>query len=572
MSKKSKARGLPLNLLGLCLLFVLALLPRLYSAQTLGWDWDSPGSFTLVNFDEGGSCRAALDGFKYTGFIGYQTIAIASAMGNPPPPGIAGNDAAVKQYCQQPGHLMVARSYSAVTGALTVVLAAVLATLLVPGVPAIGWTAGGLLALSGFHIGESLSGTVDAPSSFFIYLFVTALVWAVTRGSVNTLRASPLLLVAAVWTKYWVFAVFAYLAWLPARAWAYVSEGFGRVRIVLVAVAAAMLFGLMSNIEFREAGLYPLMALFYLFIPWRRIKRPMILAWLLLPPLVFMIMQVDSISRFSLGSVDGRFGSSYAAIGWHKWIRNLFNLPMVFMVGLGLPALAMLPKGISALAKGEGHVRAWCCLLPLFAFLLFMAFVSPITYYRHYLPLLPVAAIIAAWGFHRTRWAGKRWALVVFLLWPALLAVDLVSDYHNDPRKALRQWYAGHAGARVLASFYVNPPASSTRLFRPEHALGDGRALAQAQYLILSENWYDTSYANELNGPLVNTPSRMIKTTPEYITLYRDVIAGRHPNLKPEKTIALKSFMPELILHRAVYGNFQLFVGDLRIFRIVPAP
>ena len=43
-----------------------------------------PG-FTLVNYDEGGSCRAALGGFSYTPFIGYQTIALASALGNPPP-------------------------------------------------------------------------------------------------------------------------------------------------------------------------------------------------------------------------------------------------------------------------------------------------------------------------------------------------------------------------------------------------------------------------------------------------------------------------------------------------------
>ena len=58
-------------------LFTVALLPRLYSALTLGWGWDSPESFTLVNFDEGGSCRAALKGFDYSTFIGHQTLAIA---------------------------------------------------------------------------------------------------------------------------------------------------------------------------------------------------------------------------------------------------------------------------------------------------------------------------------------------------------------------------------------------------------------------------------------------------------------------------------------------------------------
>ena len=33
------------NALWLSALFVLALAPRLYSAQTVGWHWDYPGSF-----------------------------------------------------------------------------------------------------------------------------------------------------------------------------------------------------------------------------------------------------------------------------------------------------------------------------------------------------------------------------------------------------------------------------------------------------------------------------------------------------------------------------------------------
>ena len=50
----------PRIVLYLFALFILALLPRLYSALTVGWGWDHPGSFSLVNFDEAGSCRAAL--------------------------------------------------------------------------------------------------------------------------------------------------------------------------------------------------------------------------------------------------------------------------------------------------------------------------------------------------------------------------------------------------------------------------------------------------------------------------------------------------------------------------------
>ena len=159
-------------------MFLLALLPRLYSALTLGWDWDAPGSFTLINFDEAGSCRAALGGFNYSTFMGRQTIAIAEMLGKGPEPGIVGNAAAAKAFCHSPDHIVIARVYSAVAGALTVVLVGIIALLLVPLQPGVAWTASALLALSGFHISESHSGTVDAPSVMFIYAFLALMVFA----------------------------------------------------------------------------------------------------------------------------------------------------------------------------------------------------------------------------------------------------------------------------------------------------------------------------------------------------------------------------------------------------------
>ncbi len=560
----------PVTLLCLVTLFLLALLPRLYSAQTLGWGWDYPGSFTLVNFDEAGSCRAALGGFDYSTFIGRQTIAIADVLGQGPDSGIVGNPRAVKAYCHNASHILIARTYSAVTGALTVVLVAVIALLLVPLQPGIAWTASALLALSGFHISESHSGTVDAPSVFFIYLFLALMVFAVGRGSRWGLRCSPLFLVAAIWTKYWVFAVFAYVAYIPLRAWQYVTDGMGCWRIATLVLATVVLFAMLTNSAFQEAQLYPLLAAYYLVIPWRRIRRPMILAWLLVPILAYGVSQIGIIASYTTSGTSGTFGTGYGAIGWNKWLRNLVNVPAMLLVGLGLPACLFIPAGIRFIARGEGNVRAWLCLTPLLVFALFMAFLAPVTYYRHYLALLPVAAIVSACGLYSTSWAGRRWFLLLFFVWPALLAMDLVWDYHRgDPRIELRQWYAKNQSARVFTSFYVNPPAGNIQVFRPEYAFGDAATLRQAHYLILSENWYDTAFANELNGPAVSDLSRLIKTKPEYVRFYRTALAGRHPNLVLEESIDVKNFMPELLVHRWLYGTFQLFVGDIRIFRVV---
>jgi hypothetical protein len=559
------------QLLLLVALFLLALLPRLYSAQSVGWNWDYPGSFTLVNFDEAGSCRAALAGFEYSPFVGQQTIGLARLLGIGPSPEIIGDAPRVKAYCHGQGHMLVARSFSAVCGALTVVLTCLIALMLIPSRPEIAWTAGALLALSGFHISQSHMATVDAASVFFIYALLTLMVYAVSYQRRWALWASPLLLVPAVLAKYWVFALLVYLVLVPERVWRYLSHGMSAGRCVLLLLSTAVLLALMTNSDFQQAQYYPLLALWYLVIPWRRIHRPMVVIWLLLPALAYGLCQLPLVAAYTTGGMTSAFGSGYAAIGWHKLLRNLVNVPAVLIVGLGLPACLLLPVGIRALLRGDIAGRAWWCLTPVLAFALFMAFVSPVTYYRHYLPLLPAAAVVAACGLFATNWGRRRWFILLFFVWPLLLAIDLVGDYHRDPRIQLRGWFEQHPRARVLASYYVNPPtqaAGNTRLFAPEDAFGSADGLRRAQYLILSENWYDTAFANELNGPLARDTSRLVKTRPEYARFYREALAAKDPHLQWEQTIPVANFMPELLVHQRLYGTFQLSVGDLQIFRV----
>ncbi|PLW66810.1 hypothetical protein C0039_19910 [Pseudohalioglobus lutimaris] len=555
--------------MALAAIFVLALLPRLYSAQALGWGWDGPGSFNLVNFDEGGSCRAALDGFSYSGFVGHQTIAIASALGMPPPQGVHGESALAKAYCHSAGHILVARSWSALLGALTVVIVAVLCLQLLPKKPAVAWSAATLLALSGFHISHSHSGTVDAASTLFIYSFIALLAWSLRCGSRGGLVASPVLMLFAVWTKYWVFAVFAYLALVPRRAWGEMFGGCGWARLTALVLALSAWLASVCNVAYPAYGVLPLLLLYFLLVPWRQVHRRWALAWAALPLLLWLGTLLEVVQAYTVGGLESRFGSGYAAIAENKWLRNLVNVPALLMVSLGIPACLFIPAGVRAIAHGEGDSRLWLCLLPLLAFLLFMAFLAPVTYYRHYLPLLPAAAILAAVGLHATRWGRNRWLLLVFFSWPALLAWDMVSDYHLDPRRELRPWFAQHGDARVFTSFYVNqPPAAESVLFRPEYATGDAAILRRGDYLILSENWYDTAFANELNGPLVLKQDRLIKTRPEYAQFYRQALAGEHPHLVVEQSWELAHFMPEMLLHKRWYGNVQLFVGDLRVLRV----
>jgi hypothetical protein len=557
--------------LPLLALFLLALIPRLYGAQTVGWGWDSPSSFTLINFDEGGSCRAALDGFDYSSWVGRQTIAIAEVLGGGPSANITGNAALVKQYCHSPLHILIARSYSAVAGALTVVVLAILALQLMPQQRRVAWTAGALLALSGFHLSESHSATVDAPSVFFIYLFFVLVVAAHRSRTAGSVIVSLIFLLPALWTKYWVFAAFAYLSFLPHSVWAHMTRGLSPARLAVLIIATAVVFALLTNSAFQVVPWYALIAVFYLLVPWQKIPLIMRLFWLLVPVIAFAMTQWDLFAAYTTGNASTPFGTGYAAIGWNKWLRNLINAPVILVVGLGLPACFFIPLGVRAVLEKPEKYAVWLCLSPVLLFLLFMMFLAPVTYYRHYLPLIPLAALLASIGFWQSRWSQRRWVLVLFFLWPGLLAVDIEQDYHRDPRIALRQWYEQHQPERVFFSFYVSPPARymlAHRLFSPEHAADNGAVLLQAQYLVLSENWYDTAFANELNGPLVHNLDRLVKTRPDYARFYRSALADMHPYLQLKDSFDVHNFMPELVLHTYFYGTFQTFVGDIKIWRI----
>ena len=123
----------------LACIFLVALSSRLYSAQTVGWNWDQPGSFTLVNFDEAASCRHYIGGNGIERHVGWATVNAATLLGHGPseqlyerPSGwdlkkdertqaqqrkIRKRNARIKAYCHTAEHLGAARAYSAVWAA-----------------------------------------------------------------------------------------------------------------------------------------------------------------------------------------------------------------------------------------------------------------------------------------------------------------------------------------------------------------------------------------------------------------------------------------------------------------------
>jgi hypothetical protein len=511
--------------------FALSLAPRLYGGLTFGADLDGPGTFRIVNYDEGGSCRAILGDFTYPTFVGRQVVAIASLLGYGPPDWAFGGQRA-KAYCQSRPLIVIQRAYSAVTGALTVVLVGFLALMMWPSRPQIAWTACALLGFSNFHVAHSHSGTVDAPQVFFIYLFTVVLLWGLVSEKKWPLLLSPFFLAGAVWTKWYVFAVFAYAAFLPKLS----------SKQQALRYAAGLLVALVTVV---------------LLIGWEDISADFLRRS---PNLIW-------------GNETGRFGTGYGNIGtWRRWIRNGVNLPLVHIMGFGLPACFFLWSGLKQALSDRENRRLWLAFAPAVAFGLYMLVLGPVTYYRHYLPLFPAVALLAACGLWHSRWSSRKPFLVLFFLYPLLLTADSQYNYRFDPRRELRPWSATRQDQRVYFTYYVVPPGnlSSLKLFNPDGYIRYGeRYLSAADYLILSENWYDTSYPNELNGPIAWNPKWLIKTKPAYVTMYRRILSGRDANLELEAEFNLTHIMPEFLVHRLFYGSFQLFIGDLKIYRIV---
>lgn len=538
----------------LLLVFLLSLAARLPGIFTLGMNLNGPGTFQMVNYDETNSCEAALGWLPYPSFIGRQILTVASWLGEPPAADLATTPAAAatlersdpqaygrgswraQTYCRSRTLVLLQRGYSAVAGALTVALVGLLGLLMWPERPAIAWTACVVLGVSQFHVAESHFATVDAAQVFFIVLLTVVLTYVVATGRRWPLLISPFFLAGAVLAKWDVFAVLAYAGLLPQLRR---TRDARRFSVFWVVGAVLVLCGLVIALWNRD-----------------QISSTISQRWYLL-----------------WGDESGRFGTDYGHIGtWRRWIRNLTNVPIVLIVGLGLPACLCIPYGVRRAWTTRAAWPLWAVQAPAFAYLLYMIVIGPVTYYRHYLPLLPIAALLSAYGLWESRWASRRAFLVLFFLYPFLLTLDSEYNYAHDPRHALRQWYTELGQPRFLFSYYVVPPPAppgTIALFNMDAYLQNGTDyLDGADYVILSENWYDTAFPNELNGPLAWDPNWLIKTKPEYAVAYRKILSGQDPNLELETVFTLHHFTPEFLLHRCFYGTFQQFIGDLQIFRV----
>ena len=179
---------------------------------------------------------------------------------------------------------------------------------------------------------------------------------------------------------------------------------------------------------------------------------------------------------------------------------------------------------------------------------------------------MPLLAILAAYGLHRT-WlvprAAHRLRLAVAAYGLALCLVGQ-SNHWFDTRVRAREWLLDHyptADWRIGYTEYTRVKGSpeSGRFRRGEWDI-----------LATAEPWYGR-FSKSFTTP---TPGRYPDCASEIYhspglrecDFFQQVLAGEHPHLRQIAHFRTRAVLPEHWLYRALFGTFETFLGDVRLY------
>jgi len=259
--------------------------------------------------------------------------------------------------------------------------------------------------------------------------------------------------------------------------------------------------------------------------------------------------------------------------------RYELNAPMLFIIlvpSLGLPAFALACAGMAGswVRRLRTSLRAqasfWLIVvvpaLATFAF----ASVPAVTFPRHILPVLPLLALAAGWGWEKhvdpvlARWSPvRRYAVLAALaVYQGLYVWSINEPYVRDTRHQMARYVAANVDpeSRVYVDWYSTFYKGWGGMFKPT------RYPHRAKYALIHEGYYwrylrssvnpsrayprrEQTYNWRVDGPFIHslflqedTPFRELKRfRPQYLT-------------------------PELQLYHRVFGAYPDFLGDCILF------
>jgi len=277
-------------------------------------------------------------------------------------------------------------------------------------------------------------------------------------------------------------------------------------------------------------------------------------------------------------SLNMLFSDNLSVREYNKWLNPLTYVFQVF-TGMGLLSFLFLLIGFFAKPRflyyfnADEKINWWLKSVILLPFLIYFFAICLLDtpFSRHLLPLFPLLCLIAAHGlgFVVEKLSQKERLKVVAGLCLILFAYQVSYNYSNqyyfnhDPRFKAKRWLRKHVPpeAAIGASRYNHLPAGKRILPNLQNHFSD------ADYLVLHEAYYYRYLRSELN-PFTKAKNikQVYRGSEQNFKNLTDLFEGKLP-FELVKSYRVKSYTPELMLHKKILGTFPHFLGDVLIYK-----
>lgn len=252
---------------------------------------------------------------------------------------------------------------------------------------------------------------------------------------------------------------------------------------------------------------------------------------------------------------------------------NLVTYPMGVLAGIGLPAFALAAWATVKLVVGRwrsGRLFAFKSLALGYGMaFLFTEFVlrwyMDTTFIRRVNIFMPGVALLAAYALQRLR--AKPWVSMLVVVWSLGLGVVGQSHHWFDTRIAMRDWANVYLPkpTKVAISGYVNIEGMRNWKYYMK---------ADWEYFVHSEAHYRRylkSMTTPFGLPLCNGgtyhggPSAQCED-------FQAMHLGTHKGVVLVKEFKTWDVFPERLLYHHLFGYYETFLGDVRVFRRIAPP
>jgi hypothetical protein len=266
------------------------------------------------------------------------------------------------------------------------------------------------------------------------------------------------------------------------------------------------------------------------------------------------------------------------------WFFNPSLYLLAVVAGIGLPACgaalfgAMRLRGDSAevfdpdsiVGAAKGTPAWWYAGWWLPAALLLLEFgvrwSMDTPFVRRANEFMPFLTVLAAYGLHRTGLAradARRLRLAVAGYGLVLCLVGQ-SNHWFDTRLRARDWLLDHYSTTEWRIGY-------TEYTRVKGSPESGRfRRGEWDILVTGEPWYgrfQRSFTTPTPGRLPDCASEIYHSPgAAECTFFQRLLTDQHPHVRQIAHFRTRTLLPERWLYRALFGTFETFLGDVRIY------